>query len=726
MTISTFPPDRHLSLSSMHHEPRFEVEAKSDEFDLDSFWRILRRRITMVVVIVAFLTSAALIAIWDMKPIYRAESRLIIHKPLATTLSAEEAGRNEPLDLKSETERLLSRSIAERIIHDLRLDELIEFNPALRGTSVIGEVRKILRGLVDRHKRETTEQNSLELIIPEYYAALRVWRDGLGDVIHIGFEATDPQLAAAAPNKLISVYLEERNESIRHRLDAAEVWIRQRIEEQQKITDAARLASDAYREEMGALLSLEAPGEQLKSLAELNERQVTIAQNRADVAAAITVLEKADDAPVALNTLSLPENVREVAEEFRVQQRDLDRLLDTYDDGAQVVIDRRVSIAKSRAALGLAVERYLQSLRARLIALDQEYAAVHSDLATADEKRSRSVIAQAELVRFERAFDREQTALDKLEGQRRSLAGEAMLPGTEVEVLSPAAVPIGPQGRGRLFYLVSALIASTSLAITAAFLAELIDKKIRSFDQLTGITRIIPAGYIPRKKRRGLRNPLARNNDGFDGAIHDLANFLKQSNGGSMPASIVVTPTRSGDSGSLVARSLAMELVSTGCSVLLVDGNLGRGNLDAFFKSGLKRGLNDFLNGQAAISEIVHHDLQNGLDFIPSGKVSPSLRPTITGLAEIIAVARARGQIAVFTSAPASHAPEATKLSTLVDRTLMIVDWATINRRAVELNLRHLRGSRTTEILVAINGVDVKRNALYNFTDSEFSSRAYS
>jgi uncharacterized protein involved in exopolysaccharide biosynthesis/Mrp family chromosome partitioning ATPase len=721
MTISTFPPDR-LPLASMHHESRFQVETKSDEFDLGSGLRIIRRRIVMIGALVTLFTGASLATIWDLKPSYRAESRLIIHKPLATTLSAEEAGRNEPLDLRSETERLLSRSVAERVIRDLHLDQRPEFNPALREVSLFDKARRAIRGLIDGEQRQPPEQSSVEPIIPEYYGALRVWRDGLGDVIQIGFEATDPELAAAAPNQLISVYLEERNDSIRRRLDKAEEWIRQRIEEQRNIADKARAAADSYRETMGVVLKEESLGEQLKSQAELNDRQGKIAQNRADTVSAIATLETADDPSLALTNISLPENIAAMAEDFRTQQRDLYRLLDTYDDGAQAVIDLRASIEKSRADLGQAVGRYLQSLRARLAALNQEYAVVRSDLAAADEKRSRAALAQSELTRLERTVDREETTLDKLEALRRGLAGQAMLPGTEVEVLSPAAVPIGPQGRGRLFYLIGAMLASASIAITAAVLIEMLDKRVRSFDQLNGMPRMIPAGYVPRLKRKNWWNPARTRSlpDGeFDDAIHGLANALKQSNGGTMPASILVTGPQPSGGSSLVARSLAIQFVSSGSKVLLVDAGTPKGNLDRFFKCGLKQGLKEFLRGQTTIGDIIHHDPRTGVDFIPAGNTHLNRRRPFTGIADIVALARSRGQTVIFVAAPATRSTETFQLSSLVDQTLLVVDWATTSRSLVELNMRQLRGPRSNEILIAINDVNVRRHALYNFGDSD-------
>ena len=353
--------------------------------------------------------------------------------------------------------------------------------------------------------------------------------------------------------------------------------------------------------------------------------------------------------------------------------------------------------------------------------------AVRSALAAAHEQRSRSALAQTELARLQRIVDKEQTALDKLEEQRRALAGQAMLPGAEVEVLSPAAVPLVPQGRGRLFYLIGALLASISIAVTAAFVLEMLDKTVRSFDQLAGMARIVPAGFIPRLRRKDGRNPsiLFGHIQGgmFDEAIRTVVISLKHSNGGKLPNSIVVTSAHSGEGKSLVARSLAIELVATGSPVLLVDGDLRRGNLDSFFKSGLKHGLNEFLSGQAEIRDVIHHH-PSGVDFIPAGNPSLHRRAHLTDVAEIIEMARASGQIVIFDSAPVLASTDTMHLTALAERTLVVVQWGKTSRRAVEFSVQHLKSSRNAEISVAINNVKPKKHALYNFSDSELFAKS--
>jgi uncharacterized protein involved in exopolysaccharide biosynthesis/Mrp family chromosome partitioning ATPase len=720
MTVSLFPADNNISFSSLRYEPRFQTDPKSNDFDLTSGLRLIRRRIAMIVALVALLMAAAVTQISGLKPTYHAESRLMINSPLATRLSGEDSGRTDPLQLTSETERLLSRSVAEQVIRDLHLDQRPEFNPTLRKPSLFGKAREMFRGLINSEKPSLSTQNSIEPVIPEYYRALRVWRDGQNDVIQIGFDAGDPELAAAAPNRLISVYLEQRKNSIRARLNAAEAWIRQRVVEQQGRTKSAREAADQYRKTWGIMANNDAQDEQAKTITELRDRLSKIEESRSEVRSLISNLDSSHDISFILQNTFIPESIGAMARDLRNRQQNLDRLLRTYSSNSDAVVDLRAEILKSRTDFGLAVNRYLQSMRVRLAALDREHDVARSALAAAREQLSRSDLVQAESVRLQHIADYEQTALDKLDEQRRALAAQAMLPGAEIEVLSPAAIPLLPEGRGRLFYLIGALLASVSIAITAAFAIEMLDKSVRSFDQIAGMAGVAAAGLIPRLRRKDRRNPSMLHGELFREAIRTVMISLRQSSGGKLPDSIVVTSARSGEGKSLVARALAVELVANGSSVLLVDGDFSHGNLDTYFKSGLKHGLNEFLGGRAALRDIIHHHLPSGVDFIPAGTPSLHRRPNLADVTEIISVARSRGQIVIFDSAPVLASSDTLYMTGITERTLMVIQWAKTRRRTIQVGVQHLKRFCKGEVFVALNKVEPKTQVLYDFSDSEF------
>jgi Mrp family chromosome partitioning ATPase len=242
---------------------------------------------------------------------------------------------------------------------------------------------------------------------------------------------------------------------------------------------------------------------------------------------------------------------------------------------------------------------------------------------------------------------------------------------------------------------------------------------------MAAMVRTIPAGLIPRLARWENSKTMFEHMPVpmFDEAIRTVILSLKQSNGGKLPNSIVVTSAHSGEGKSLVARSLAIELAAAAIPVLLVDGDLRRGKLDSFFRSGLMYGLNEFLNGQADIRDIVYRH-PSGIDFIPSGRFSLQRRTRSNGLAEIIEMAGAAGQIVIFDSAPVLASTDTVHLTALAERTLAVVRWGKTSRRAVEFSLQQMKGSRNSEIVVAINNVNPKLHALYNFTDSELFSKS--
>ncbi|WP_327212626.1 Wzz/FepE/Etk N-terminal domain-containing protein (plasmid) [Rhizobium beringeri] len=724
MTISTLPPERNLPISPMRYDPRFQVETKADNFDLASVFRLVRRRMIMITAVTVMLTVPAAIMIVGSKPTYQAWARLIVHQPLATSLGAD-TSHSDLLDAKSETERLQSRSIAERVVRELRLDVRPEFNPALRKLSLIDRIRTKLRGLFDSEKPTSPDRHNIEPVIPEYYRALGVWNEDKSDVIQISFTATDPELAAAVPNRLISIYLDERKYSSSGRLDSAQEWIRRRITEQQVRADIAREAARNYQESMDVVSREDAQEERIKSIIEVTGREGKIEESRLEVKATISTLEGSDNASVAAENIAVPDNIATKQRDLRAQEQDLARLLQTYDGNAEAVVDMRGKIQESRADLDLATKQYLQTMRAKLGALDHEAKAIQSILAEAHEKRTRDAMVQTELTRLQRIAENEQTALDKLEDQRRDLAAKAMLPGAELEVLSPASVPLTPQGRGRLFYLVGALLAAISAAVTAAFVIEMWDRTVRSFDQIAGMARMIPAGLIPSLSRWENSKTMFEHMPVpmFDEAIRSVVLSLKQSNGGKLPNSIVVTSAHSGEGKSLVARSLAIELAAAAIPVLLVDGDLRRGKLNSFFRSGLVHGLNEFLTGQADIRDIIYRH-PSGIDFIPSGKFSLQRRTRSNGLAEIIEMAGAAGQIVIFDSAPVLASTDTVHLTALAERTLAVVRWGKTSRRAVEFSLQQMKSSRNSEIVVAINNVNPKGHALYNFSDSELFSKS--
>ena len=157
------------------------------EDELDAMWilRLIRRRIWLILLVGLVLTLAAIPPILSIERSYYAQSRLLIQQPLTSRIATLDAQAIDPIDLDTETERLLSRDIAVRIIDEFGLDRLPEFNPALEHEPALDRIRASLRTALrpEVEVPPSATPDELERVVMSYYGALWVGRSGQSSVI---------------------------------------------------------------------------------------------------------------------------------------------------------------------------------------------------------------------------------------------------------------------------------------------------------------------------------------------------------------------------------------------------------------------------------------------------------------------------------------------------------------------------------------------------------------
>jgi tyrosine-protein kinase Etk/Wzc len=79
-------------------------------------------------------------------------------------------------------------------------------------------------------------------------------------------------------------------------------------------------------------------------------------------------------------------------------------------------------------------------------------------------------------------------------------------------------------------------------------------------------------------------------------------------------------PTR-GIGKSFISANFAAVMAASGKRVLLIDADLRNGQLHHYFGVGRERGLSRAILGKSAVDEVIHHDVVDNLDFIPTGEL---------------------------------------------------------------------------------------------------------
>ena len=114
-----------------------------DELDLGALGRALWRSKRLIIGLTLLAAALAFVAVNLVTPRYKSEARVLIEtreniflRPEAENACTERGTTVDQEAVTSQVQLILSRDLAREVIRKLKLGELPEFDPVLRGTSL--------------------------------------------------------------------------------------------------------------------------------------------------------------------------------------------------------------------------------------------------------------------------------------------------------------------------------------------------------------------------------------------------------------------------------------------------------------------------------------------------------------------------------------------------------------------------------------------------------------
>ena len=187
----------------------YETVETEESLDLFAYWGIIRKWRWTILTIFLVLFALVLIGTLIQKPVYRATALLEIKRESSDIPNVQELFQGEGVSetyLETEYKILESTNLARRVINQLRLDRLEEFNPAKRWWS---------------WRKDNTYQDVLE----QFQDRLRIEPVKRSRLIDLSFESRDPELAAGIANTLASNYIDHIIEERRQSSQEASEWL---------------------------------------------------------------------------------------------------------------------------------------------------------------------------------------------------------------------------------------------------------------------------------------------------------------------------------------------------------------------------------------------------------------------------------------------------------------------------------------------------------------------
>ena len=695
----------------------YEVPA-SDFLNLRDYLRILSRRKWVIVAIMLLGPAAGALQVWRTTPVYEARATLQIDQ------DANVLGVDRPL-----------MPLDQR-------DWMREFLPTQLGILQSRELARLAREELMRPADSSSSGGQPPLpaepgstsatthsmpTVGEIVAGRTVGIPRETRLVNVGFQSTDPALAARVANALARAYLQQ-NVSFRSKTtDDASSWLTKQVGEQRALVDASEAALQQYRLQHGAdalmrdQLGAEQQNVVVQKLAELQAAE-TDARNRtfekqsqyAQLQAA-----QATNAPLdALPAISTNPYIQGLKGELTALQRQLAQASQELGEFHPEMIKLRESVQNAERKLQTEITVAAAGIRNEFEAAQGREQALSNALA-------RQKMAVRELngktvkyTALEREANSNREVLDQLLQRSREAVLARQLQTTSVRIVDWAEAPVVPifPRPGRTMMI--AVAGSGMFALAVVFALEIFNTRIKSPADVKHHLRLRVVGVVPQvKSKTGDASPLlgfgapARFAELFQGVRTALMSTPELAAG----RTLLVTSSEPAEGKTVSAANIAVSLARLRQRVVLIDADLRHPRLHEMFGVEQGPGLADVLSSGQTAGVDFRRTKVSGLWLMPAGSASHS-PANLLGSArfgKLIENLRKQFDWVVLDSPPVLVVTDPCLIARAVSGVVLVVDSGRTSRQMVTATIERLDSVGAPLIGAMLNRVEFDQNESY-------------
>jgi tyrosine-protein kinase Etk/Wzc len=447
----------------------------------------------------------------------------------------------------------------------------------------------------------------------------------------------------------------------------------------------------------------------------------------------------------ALNFVSghLP-NLRERLQQTEQQLSRLRSRRGTFD----ISTEGRLTLEQSRGLQStlLELQRKREDLQATYLpqhpvmrALESQIESVNSDLAKVGGRIKTMPALEQELLGLNRELKVNSDLYVNLLNSAQQLGLAKQSRGGNVRVIDRAKVPDEPIGPPAAAIVAFGGTAGLVLGVSLALLRAGLRRGIKDPAEIEDQTAVSVLTTVPMSRKQRLLSRRVRKaaNDSsvlatrfpLDPAVEGLRNMLTLLPDGTRDSGanmVVVTGPTHSVGKSFISLNLAAVVGATGARVLLVDGDLRKGQLAKSLGVGQRRGLSDLLAGKLRFEEIVHRDVMPHVDFISTGQVpeSPADLLLLRPLRGVLKDNCAQYGTVIVDSPPVLATADTAILSQQANAVFLVARAEVTSMREIQVSIKSLlqRGVHVTGVI--FSGVDTskRQNDAYGYSGYSYLS----
>lgn len=365
-----------------------------------------------------------------------------------------------------------------------------------------------------------------------------------------------------------------------------------------------------------------------------------------------------------------------------------------------------------------------ETARARMITLDSEIQQKQSELTRLNAVLNQLPSEGIELSNLERdnqlAANAYSTALADLRRMQLTSATKTEF----IEILDPAIEPELPINSNKKAKAAAGGIFGVVLGLMIVIVWEMMDRTIKSVDDIKGHLRLNVLGAIPQvgfenvndfqdhEKARMMDQQLVTHDFAptpIGEAYRSLRTSIIYNKKTGRLQTLVLTSTAPGDGKSFTAANLGIALAQQKSKTLLVDTDLRRGVQHNTFGVPKEPGFSNYLCGQVIGADIINETHIPNLAMISCGSLVPNPSELLGSLQmrRFLDEMRRKFDVIIFDTPPLNAATDAVVIGTQVDGVAIVVRAGKTHREVAKQKLELFQNLEAKIIGVILNGTSV-------------------
>jgi polysaccharide biosynthesis transport protein len=699
-----------------------QEQVADDSLTLTDIARIVLKHKWTLLMVIALACAVAAIRTFLSTPIYRSTVILQIERATPRVVrfendpEQERMGSDDAVSMRTQQELLKSRSLAERVIDELRLDHstptgqaALSLSPARQlgadGSGAAPEDSKgdYLDRVIAGYKKMTkpsvknAEVIGREAVVNRFLNSVTVEPVRSSRLVKLHVDNTDPALAARIANSTVQAFIAMGME---RRLEASS-YAKSFLEDQIK-------QMKAKLEESERRLNSYAQANQILTL---DDKTSAINQTYVDYAAALSKAEqeriKAES--IAAEMKRNPEASLAVADNKPIQalkerrtklQIEYQENLRIYKADFPKMVQIQAQLEEIEAQMKKEIGVAAATVQAQYEAAARQEALIRERLAQTRKQVLTTQDHSIDMNLLKREVDTNRQLYDSLLQRFKELGISGNIVSNNVSVVDAAEPSLFPYKPNLLANLLVGLVVGVLLGAAIVVALEVMDDSIKYPDEVERVLGLPLMGVIPKlNRKRGGNKPVAMEvhedpRSALAEAYRSVRTALQFSTAEGAPKRLVVTSTTRNEGKSTTSLALAINFAQMGQRVLLIDGDMRNPTIHKLLGISNDFGLSNLLSSDNRGDKMITPTVIPNLSVLTAGPIPPNPVDLLTGpkLLLLLNITAALGIDYVIVDAPPMLGlADSVVLGNQLQNVLFVVQASSTRKTLIKGALRRLR-----------------------------------